>query len=163
MAHQTKLTGSKVTKINEGLDEGKSSREIAEEAGVSHTTVQKHAAKRKRRASVGAPEVEAAAAEVEALLAGPTPSGLDDVIQLQSVVRGLIARITPLVEADQYPATSFVAICKYYESLSTLRVQLTPPAPKNPDDDPDVREAERVLVARVERLIEAAEERRARG
>jgi len=64
-----------------------------------------------------------------------------------------------MVEREEYPATSYVTLCRYADDLARLQAELTPPAPKDPNEDPDVREAERILVGRIERLISAAEEK----
>lgn len=159
MARPSKVTRKKIATIDDVLANGGSHREAAEAAGVSHTTVNAHVKKRRRRGAVPTPDVEAAAAEVAALLDGPVPTGLADVTQRMGIVRGLIARLTPMVERDDYPATSFVTLCKYADDLARVQVELTPPAPKDPNEDPDVIEAERVLVARVEKLIVSAEDR----
>ena len=162
MARPSRLTAKTMTTIDEALDRGASYREAAAVAGVSHQTVATRAQKRRRRGTASSPEAEAAAAEVAALLDGPAPTGLEDVRQRIGIVRGLIGRLTPIVERDEYPATSYVTLCRYADELARVEVDLTPPAPKDPNEDPDVIEAERVLVSRVEKLIEAAEERRAR-
>lgn len=149
-----------MTTIDEAIANGSSAREAAEAAGVSHTTVNAHVKKRRRRAAVAPVEAAEMSAEAEALLAAPPATGLEEVTQRLAVVRGLIARLTPIVEVDGYPATSYVTLGKYADDLARTQVELTPPAPKDPNEDPDVIEAERILLARIERLIVDAESRR---
>jgi hypothetical protein len=107
------------------------------------------------------PPVVELGAEAEALLAAPMPTALEDVQARATLIRGLLARLEPAVEMDQYSATSYVAICRYADELARLLEELTPEPPKDPDEDPDVIEAERILCERLERLIVEAEQRKA--
>ena len=160
MARPSKLTPKTMITIDSVLAEGGSTREAGEAAGVSHTTVVKHAAKRRRRSQMPAGDVERASAEVEAILGAEPATALEDVVARMAVVRGLLARLTAMVEQDEYPATSYVTLCKYADDLARTQAELTPPAPKDPNEDPDVIEAERILLSRVEKLISDAEGRR---
>jgi hypothetical protein len=70
-----------------------------------------------------------------------------------------LARVEGPVERDEFPATSFITIARYLDELDRLVVELTPPAPKDPDQDENVIAAGGVFVARLAALIEAAERR----
>ena len=75
-----------------------------------------------------------------------------------ALFRASIERLIPAVEAEEFSPTSLVTISKYCDELAEVLARLTPPAPKNPDEDPNVLEAARVLAARVESMVTAAEE-----
>lgn len=92
----------------------------------------------------------------------PVPEGIGDMRARLGTVRALLGRLTPAVERDEYPATSYVTLARYADDIAARIVELTPPAPKDPADDENVREAERILLARIESMVAEAEGRAAR-
>lgn len=178
MARASRKTPQRIAAVREDLAAGMSLRAIARKRSIPTTTLQRwigdlpetKASKRADRETAAAPEqaglaesqvapAPASAQEAEALLAAPRPEGLEDHRERLGLLRGLLLRLEPAVEAETFSATSYVALSKYADELSVRIIELTPPAPKDPNEDPDVIEAGDVLVARVRALIEAAEER----
>lgn len=152
------MTPTKIARLRELRAEGRSERDVARELGVSQSTVREW----ERRTRPQTPDE----AEVEALVATPILSAGDSdalaaVKTRSSLVQNLLKRLTPGVEQQTFPATSYVTLARYGDELARVIAELTPPAPKDPDQDPDVIEAERTLVTRLERLIVEAEARTA--
>lgn len=155
------MTPKKIDQLRAMLSQGKSSRDVAEALGVSHTTVQRWEAKVAR----AAPTLAQDEAEATALVDRPLPRAGDPEALLEArtraaMVQRLLERLTPGVVDQTFPATSYVTLARYGDELARVIAELTPPAPKDPNEDPDVIDAERTLIARIERMIEAAEERR---
>lgn len=146
--------------MKDALDRGVPIREIARELGVDEKTVRnwakKASARKVERATPPAPSVDEAV--VVAAMSAPLPSAdepgaLSMVRDRHELIRGLIERLAPAVETEEYPATSFVTVCKYGDDLARFIAELTPPAPKDPNDDPNVIDSESILFARVEKLV----------
>lgn len=159
MGRPSTMTPTKIARLRELRAEGRSERDVAREIGVSQSTVREW----ERRTKPQTPDE----AEVEALVSTPILSegdsdALSAVKTRSSLVQGLLRRLTPGVEQQTFPATSYVTLARYGDELARVIAELTPPAPKDPDQDPDVLEAERVLVQRIERLITEAEAKAAR-
>ena len=76
-----------------------------------------------------------------------------------AVVAELLERLTPEMQAGTFPATSWVQVSKYADELVRLIAELTPPKPRDPNEDENAIEAERVFLERLAGLIEAAERR----
>lgn len=164
MARPSTMTPGKIAQMEAMLGEGRSSRDIAEAMGLSHTTVQRWAAKRARVA----PTLSQDASEVAELVGRPVPrpgdpEALQEARARAAMVQRLLERLTPAVVEQTFPATSYVTLARYGDELARVIAELTPPAPRDPNEDPDVLESERILVARVERMIEEAEAKRRAG
>lgn len=186
MTRASKLTPAKMKKIRDARGAGASLRAAAKAAGVSHESVRAWEAKQTKRASSSAAAKQtkkvasraspvktasrpskamaAADAAIEELLGGGSPAQLvllplEEVHRRQALVRRLLERLEPAVERDEYPATSFVTLAKYGDDLVRTVAELTPPDVPDPNDHPDAREAERVLLARLEGMISDAEGR----
>jgi hypothetical protein len=162
MTRRSTKTPTKSARLREGLARGESLRTAAKAAGVPVSTASrwqsKPGAKAGAKAKASPPSVDVATvAEVAAVLDAPKPIGLPAIIARAEVVRALLARVEGPVERDEFPATSFIAIARYLDELDRLIVELTPPAPRNPEDDPSVLEATRILVARFESMVADAE------
>lgn len=165
MSRVGKRTPKRVAAARAALEAGKGLRAAAKAAGVSHETIRSWelAKGSKRQGRTGArPSTAATDATVAALVATPLPTAGDPnalatAVARAAIVRGLIERLTPAVEADEYPATSFVTLARYADEVDRVVAELTPPAPKNPDDDVRVLEAERTLLARIEAMVVEAE------
>lgn len=166
MPRPSRIDPTKIATMKDALARGVSVREIAREIGVDEKTVRNWAKKvqgkpaRERAAVPAADDAAAASAALAAPLPTPgDPEALEIVRARHQLIQGLLERLEGAVEAEEYPATSFVTLAKYGDDLARLIAELTPPAPKNPDEDPDVLDAERTLLARVEKLLTEAEGR----
>ena len=164
MPATSKKTPKRIAAARAAREAGKGLRESADLAGVSHETLRRWEKKRKKRTP---PDTARAAvvAEAAAVVSAPLPAldgpeALANVRGRLALVGSLLDRLAGPVLDEEYPATSFVTLMKYADDCARLVAELTPAPPKNPDEDPDVLEAEKVLVSRVESLVSAAEERR---
>lgn len=171
MPRVSTITPQKIATIREGHAAGMSSREIGKLVDLSHVTVQKLIAKDVARGGAPAerPKRETApssdAATAAALLAAPLPApgdpeALSEVRARAALVRGLLDRLTGPVEREEFPATNWVTLARYGDELARLIAELTPPAPKDPNEDPDVLEAEKILIARIDGMVKDAEAKR---
>lgn len=167
MARPSRIDPQKITTMRDALARGVSIREIARELGVDEKTVRNWAKRMQDRPTaerstpVAADDAAAASELLSAPLPAPgDPEALTIVRGRSRLIQGLLERLEGAVADEEYPATSFVTLARYGDELARLIAQLTPPAPKNPDEDPDVIEAEKVLIARVEKLITEAEGRK---
>ncbi len=102
------------------------------------------------------------AATASAAMAAPLPlPGDPEALVLvrgrHDLIQGLLRSLEQAVIDESYPATSFVTLARYGDDLARLIATLTPPAPRDPDTDPDVLEAESALLARLERLVSERE------
>lgn len=175
MARPSVRTPKKLERMRAMRSSGKGLREVARELGLAPETVrtwEREASalvsrprptapkgRTKKRPTAG-PDAEAAA---EVLLS-PLPSladpeALAEVRARHAIVRGLLERLTPAVEAEEYSAVSWVQLAKYADDVARLLAELSPPAPKDPDADENVLAAERAFLERVASLIESAERR----
>lgn len=185
MARASRKTPRRIDAIREDLAAGLSPREIAKKRGLGRTTIQRWIADlpETKAAKKAAPPSRAdranparndareadppsnasaspiAQTDVEAILREPRPEGLDDLRERLGLLRGLLLRLEAGVEGETFSAVSYVALSRYTDELSTRIVELTPPAPIDPETDPDNVEGEKILVARLERLVVEAEER----
>ena len=162
MPRPSKMTPKKLEAVRGARARGAGLREAARDAGVSPETARawerRDVARRVSTKKKPAPKIAAPAeTEIAAILDAPPPSGLEEVRSRLTIVRALVERLIPAVEAEEFSPGSFVTISKYCDDLARLLVELTPPAPKNPDEDPSVLEAARVLAARFESMVADAE------
>jgi transcriptional regulator with XRE-family HTH domain len=166
MARVSTLSPTKIKRLRELRDPRRpggalSLRAAASELGISHQTVsdweKKHrvSARRVKRESRTAAKVGAA---LEAL-ATTKPTGLEDVRKRATLIREMLKKLAPAVQKEEYPATNFVTLAKYADELARLEVELSPPAPKDPDKDEQTIEAEAKLMAKLEQMIADAEAR----
>lgn len=161
MARPSTMTPAKIARLEELRAAGKSLREAAAELGISHATVRAWEGRRARAApTLAQDEAEAAALVDRPLPRAGDPEALLEARTRAAMVQRLLERLTPGVVDQTFPATSYVTLARYGDELARVIAELTPPAPKDPNEDPDVIDAERTLIARIERMIEAAEERR---
>lgn len=185
MARASRKTPQRIEAVREDLAAGLGLRAIARKRSIPVTTLQRWVADlpetkaTKRADREGAvdrakntekPEENAdpgaiaavgsiAQSEVDALLRAPRPEGLDDLRERLGLLRGLLLRLESAVERETFSATSYVQLSKYGDELSVRIAELTPPAAPDPEQDPDTRESERVLVSRLERMVTEAEAR----
>jgi len=163
MTRRSTKTPTKVGRLKAALARGESLRSAAQEAGVPKSTASRWKVqagpKAAGKSKPSRPLDEATAAEIAAVLDASKPIGLPAIVARAEVVRALLARVEGPVERDEFPATSFITIARYLDELDRLVVELTPPAPKDPDQDENVIAAGGVFVARLAALIEAAERR----
>jgi hypothetical protein len=175
MARPSKITPKKIAALRGARARGAGYREAAEEAGVGLATAHEWAKKDadrknrssgKRRSKVKPPpppdeSSNGAPTEsvIAALVGGPMPSGLDDVRARLVLMRGLVERLIPAVEAEEFSPGSFVTISKYTDDLAELLERLTPPAPPDPDKDISVLESSRILMSRIAGMVSDAEQK----
>src|SRR5262245_57943428 len=146
MPRPNKATPSKLAKLRDGKANGQSLRERAKAAGVPVETARRWeardvAAPGPVNAKAKTPRLKADAKVAAALVAAPLPApgdpeALSIVRQRSALLSGLLARLTPAVESGEYAATSFVTLARYGDDLARVLAELTPPAPKDPDQDP---------------------------
>lgn len=165
MSRQSAITPAKLAKMRELRDPKRkggalSLRETAAKLGISFMTVsnweKKHGAKRK----VASPT---APSEAVKALTSAVPGTAEDIKARSRILRPLLQRLAKSVERGEYPATNFVQLMRYADELDRLLVELSPAPPKDPENDPNVRDAERTLLAKLEIMIGEAEARRAHG
>lgn len=154
------MTPQKIARMEELLGAGKSSRDVADEIGVSHTTVQRWEAKRAKVTSTPAADAAEAVSIVQRPMPRPgDPEALTEARARAEMVQRLLERLTASVEAQTFPATSYVTLARYGDELARVIAELTPPAPKDPNADPDIIESEKTLVQRIEKMVSEAEAR----
>jgi hypothetical protein len=74
-----------------------------------------------------------------------------------SLIRGLLSRLSPAVEAGEYPATSFVQLSRYADDLAERVAGLTPKPTIDPDTAPDAVRDAAELIRRIEGMVTVAE------
>jgi transcriptional regulator with XRE-family HTH domain len=158
------MTPGKIAELERLRAEGKSARDVAEAIGVSHRTVLAWEEKRRRVNATSAPSEAEHVAAAAAIVSSPLPRAEDpEALQKararHEMVQRLLESLTNGVVLQTFPATSYVTLARYGDDLVRVIAELTPPAPKDPNEDPDVRESERVLVSRIEKMVEEAETR----
>jgi hypothetical protein len=172
MARQSASTPAKRAKLRELRARGLGLRPAAKAVGVSHETARSwerldaaRAAGRKPPATCKPALAVAAdaAAAAEVLAAGlPSPGdpeALSTVRARAALVGALLRRLTPAVETGEFSPTAYVTLARYGDDLARLIHELTPPAPKDPNEDLSVLEAERTLLAKLEGMVADAESR----
>lgn len=165
MARPSKRSPTKIARLKAARAAGKGLHATAREIGVSHQTVanwERRAggkAGRGGRRSVGASEGPPAtsASTAAELLSQAVPEGVDDLRARHATVRALLDRMTPALERDEFSAQTYVQLARYADELATRIAELAPPARKDPADDEDLRDAERILLARIESMVAEAE------
>jgi hypothetical protein len=155
MARPSKKTPAKVARLRAARAEGKGLRAAAKEAGISHETAraweQDAFARQKQRLPHGVAHMNPRAD------AGPA-GVLDDLRTRIAFLEALLARLGPAVERDEYPVAGFVGLSRYLDELNIRRAELEPPVPaQDGAASEDVREAERILLARLEAMVGEAE------
>jgi hypothetical protein len=158
MSRTDESTPSKLVKLRELRAGGASLRDAAASLGVSHETARKWEARAARGSLLAPADVEAASVA----LASPPPTadgpeGLAMARARHELLRGLLVRLTPAVEAGEYPAPAFVQLAKYADVLAELVHSLAPKPPVDPDTAPDAMRDAAELIRRVEGLIVVAE------
>lgn len=137
-------------------------RAAAEKLGVSFATVRNWEAKFNSREAKKTPAGNRKVVAAAAALNLARPGTLEEVKTRSKLVRVLLSQLAPQVERGEYSVPSFLQIMRYADEIDRLRVELTPPEPKAPEDDPDVRAAERELLAKLELMIVDREKKAAR-
>ncbi len=170
MARPSQKTPTKLALIRKLHAEKMPVREIAKQAGVSVGTAaawlkedasSSASTRPPKPAKAAAPEV----ASIEAIMSVPLPTrddpeALVKVRERAALIQDLLVDLTQAVKDEEYPATSFVTLARYGDDLATRIAELSPPAPKDPNEDPDVIESERILISRLNKLVTEAEKRR---
>ena len=171
MARPSTKTPKKLEALRAARASGKSLRASAEAAGVPFETARRWEKRGARRTIAGdsndpatLPKKKAARkiappspAEIDAVLGAPPPDGQAELRERLTLIRGLLDRLAPAVEKEEYPATSFVTLARYGDELARLLVELTPPVPPDPSLDPANVEAKRLLLSTIEGLVSKAE------
>jgi transcriptional regulator with XRE-family HTH domain len=158
MPRSSKITPKKLARVRAARAEGKGLRAAAKEAGVSHQTIANWERRQPKRKAPSSAVATEAAAILDAPLPQPgDPEALSQVRARAELVRGLLERLTPAVAADEYPATNYVTLARYGDELARVIAELTPPSPKDPNEDRNVLDAERVLLARIASMVGDAE------
>jgi hypothetical protein len=160
------MTPKKLTALRAARAAGKGLREAGRAANVSHQTVKnwerKAASKSKgnhRPSLRPVPNVVALnGAEADAAVREPLPQGLAELRPRLALFTGLLERLAPAVERDEYPAANFVTLSRHVDELKAKAAELEPPAStESPAEKADDREAARIVLARLESMVGDAE------
>lgn len=175
MGTPSRKTPQRIQRVRELHRQGGSTREIAEDVGVSHVTVGQWLAEmgldpngghgerkaRKRRspgAAAGAiaDATNALASFVDGRQLFDRATALQQLSKRLAQISTLASQLGAGVPSGEANASAFATVVKLERELAAGIVELEPPAPPDPDSDPTNLQAAADLRAKVGRLVETA-------